>query len=186
MVVVLQGLGVLDGFSVDVNLVVANLEEVAGQGYAAFYVVVAPVNGSVQYFAKAGFVVGNDGATQFVDEHALLVFAVECFVAKQLGILGYLIVAEFAYAYVVIGVGAVKGYGVAGGEVENDDVVAFYFAKTLQALIIPLGPFGVRLGIEYGKGILHQGKGDGGVGHTGTVRSEEHTSELQSRPHLVC
>src|SRR5690554_243001 len=169
MVVVLQGLGVLDGFSVDVNLVVANLEEVAGQGYAAFYVVVAPVNGAVQYFTKAGFVVGDDGAAQFVDEHALFVFAVECFVAKQFGILGCLIVAEFAYAHVIIGVGLIKGYGVAGGEVENDDVVAFYFAKTFQPLIIPLGPFGVRLGIEYGKGVLHQGKGDGGIGHTGTV-----------------
>src|SRR5690554_7325023 len=26
----------------------------------------------------------------------------------------------------------------------------------------------------------------GGIGRTGTARSEEHTSELQSRPHLVC
>src|SRR3712207_8798344 len=43
-----------------------------------------------------------------------------------------------------------------------------------------------RLGGRHARGLVHRRRGAGAMGRHGVHRSEEHTSELQSRQYLVC
>src|SRR5690554_7365753 len=57
----------------------------------------------------------------------------------------------------------------------------------LEAIGCVVGP-GERCADEFAVfgGVDHDGEGGRGAFAGGDARSEEHTSELQSRPHLVC
>src|SRR3712207_7304237 len=65
----------------------------------------------------------------------------------------------------------------------GDDLHAGELARAARLLlvrIVDLGPAGDRLAIR------HLWRADIGVHFVGAARSEEHTSELQSRQYLVC
>src|SRR5436305_8733210 len=69
--------------------------------------------------------------------------------------------------------------------------VSFSFPYTAPSNIYTLSLhdalpiYGVLFGLEE-RAKAHRHRGEAVVDHDHFVRSEEHTSELQSRPHLVC
>src|SRR3989442_2308987 len=64
----------------------------------------------------------------------------------------------------------------------------FPYTTLFRSAILARGGFTGIEGVQYFlNGLETRTQGvDAKVGSTGPLRSEEHTSELQSRPHLVC
>ena len=63
----------------------------------------------------------------------------------------------------------VGGYGISRREIEDYDIVPFYFTQTRNTFVVPLGPLYVRFSIYQWQGVLSQRHGQWCIGHAWTV-----------------
>ena len=140
--------GTLGGFAVDVYLSFLDLQRIAGQAYATFYIVFTTVNGAYDNVTVHSRI-GTDEVTsgivvQIIDGTLLLACQ-----AVHIHLVGIRAFSFFVSKGIEVCLLEVGGYRVACREVEHHNVVQFHFAEARYTFVFPLGPFDVRLGVEY-------------------------------------
>ena len=139
---------VLDGLAVDVYLSFLDLQRIAGQAYATFYIVFTTVNGAYDNVTVHSRI-GTDKITsgivvQVVDSTLLLACQ-----AVHIHLVGIHAFSFFVSKGIEVCLLEVGGYRVACREVEHHNIVQFHFAEARHTFVFPLRPFDVRLGVEY-------------------------------------
>ena len=139
---------VLDGLAVDVYLSFLDLQRIAGQAYATFYIVFTTVNGAYDNVTVHSRI-GTDEVTsgivvQIIDGTLLLACQ-----AVHIHLVGIRAFSFFVSKGIEVCLLEVGGYRVACREVEHHNIVQFHFAEARHTFVFPLRPFDVRLGVEY-------------------------------------
>ena len=139
---------VLNGFAVDVYLSFLDLQRIAGQAYATFYIVFTTVNGAYDNVTVHSRI-GTDEVTsgivvQIIDGTLLLACQ-----AVHIHLVGIHAFSFFVSKGIEVCLLEVGGYRVACREVEHHNIVQFHFAEARHTFVFPLRPFDVRLGVEY-------------------------------------
>ena len=140
IVEILNILGLGNGFAVDIDDALLDLQGFARQAQTALHVVVAAVNRAVDDVAKDVFI------------------AVNRFTAMT-----------HAQGVVILAAAILQCHGVAGREVKHHDVHALHVAQAFQAVVLQLRFVDVGLAVEDGKGVLSQREVQRRLRHAGTV-----------------
>ena len=144
---------VLDGFAVDVYLSFLDLQCIAGQAYATFYIIFTTVDGAYDNVTVHSRI-GTDEVTsgivvQIID--GTLLFACQTVHIHFVGIHAFSFFVSKGIEVCLLEVG---GYRVACREVEHHNIVQFHFAEARHTFVFPLGPFDVRFSVEHRQRML--------------------------------
>ena len=165
-VVILNVFWLGEGFSVDIDDVVIDFEIFTGETDAAFHVVFAAVDGTINHVAKLFGIAANHLCT---DIHNHLRISIRAFFGSGYSLLGCRRFADFVAERIVVGVLTFEGGYVACGEVEHDDVAALDATESGKAMIAELRAVEVALRVDYGESVLTKREVDWRLRHARPV-----------------
>ena len=186
MIGILHVVWLLVGLTVEIDDAVLDLQRLSRQTHTTLHVVLATVGGTGDNITILREVGSNLGTTGGID--GLEIFQA-LFRAERIRV-GTLRIELVAYtvAHLVEVVGLILGCrakGIAGREVEHDDVVELHLAQALHATVVPMRPFDIRLALKDGHRVLCQRHGQRRLRNAGAIAHFRHKQVVTRQQRLL-
>ena len=144
----------LIGYSIQINDSVLDFQRLSRQPHTTLHIIFTTVYRTTDYFTKH-LLVFVDVLTTYliimVIHHTLLLGIHGCHIYR----LGQFLPSLIAQPINIL-CRYIDSYCISSREIEYHNIIKLYFAKTFYTLVVPLGPFQIRLGIQNRQSMLRQ------------------------------